>query len=858
MAESSVSLGLDLTSFVRSLREAQDELGKGAARALAQAKVASIEAMKEGTRFAREQLRAQQEASRAEQEAAREAARLAREAAREQARAAEQAIRDAQRLAEEERRVGEARASAATKLQGLAAQRSEVEALTFAYRQQVAEIERLGAVSGDTSAMEQALAVATQKHQTELGKLKAATNTATTAMTENRGEMWKTQVAGQMFRKNIGDIAAGLFYGADAMTVMSQQAPDLIQSITDAGGVGNAAKAAFGGFGQALAGAAPIIGIVVAAAVALASTLTILTNQYELANSATLDMNRATEAARENFERARKAAIPYGEAMRTLTKSVEDQREAYEIKIGTMSEVDAAERKALAAAEARNREAVLGIQAMETAARAERQRNQELLNSGKANFLARDELRKRNDELDKLIPTLTAQARATQDQHAQELELIKSSAEYDRELAKSNEFLEEREKRTRAATEAMQAQAEAEREVAARIKAINQLLREQEALAEAAFRWRMELDAAQNTAADLARAGVEMQDLVRVLEEAGTALETESALEFQRNLAQAYKDAEALRDVFEVKITSVLQKAAQLAKEFTSALGGQELRTITDIFRDPGRAVASLGKGLAEAQTAAAESLADAKAAYQETLGQGDVKATQDARKALDEARRQMENTSPKAFIRDMLGSAMSYVTTLAQSGPALIKQLVKQAPKFIHALVAAAPDIIVALIRNVPTLAIELATAFAIELPIAIIAKLPAIVKALALGIGEAFIQAGRNIRRVFRDILREISSGGRRETRTFGDTPGPVRMDRATTARFSPGDYVIAARTREGLRAQAGASAVGGQAGGSVVALDLRYGPMALGLAMAHADLNRRGGVGRDTTGRDYPRRR
>ena len=69
---------------------------------------------------------------------------------------------------------------------------------------------------------------------------------------------------------------------------------------------------------------------------------------------------------------------------------------------------------------------------------------------------------------------------------------------------------------------------------------------------------------------------------------------------------------------------------------------------------------------------------------------------------------------------------------------------------------------------------------------------------------------------------------------------------------ARVSAGDYVVAARSREGLAAQ-----MGGQPSPQavVVTLDVRDGPVSLGLSRAVArDLSRRG-AGRDSSGRRSP---
>lgn len=62
------------------------------------------------------------------------------------------------------------------------------------------------------------------------------------------------------------------------------------------------------------------------------------------------------------------------------------------------------------------------------------------------------------------------------------------------------------------------------------------------------------------------------------------------------------------------------------------------------------------------------------------------------------------------------------------------------------------------------------------------------------------------RGFGRYVRDLFTEIVSLGEAETKTFGDTPGPVRVSSSgMAARFSPGDTVIAARDPARLLAQA-----------------------------------------------------
>jgi hypothetical protein len=136
------------------------------------------------------------------------------------------------------------------------------------------------------------------------------------------------------------------------------------------------------------------------------------------------------------------------------------------------------------------------------------------------------------------------------------------------------------------------------------------------------------------------------------------------------------------------------------------------------------------------------------------------------------------------------------------------------------------------------------------------LLAAAPKIAVSLAVGIAEGFVAAGARIKRVVQDIFREVATGGRAETRTFGDTPGPVRVSsRGLEARFAPGDLVVAARTAEGLRAQVGGGAP--QAAPAPLVFDFRDGPVRLGLgrAVRRASKELGLGLGAAATGRRSP---
>ena len=79
------------------------------------------------------------------------------------------------------------------------------------------------------------------------------------------------------------------------------------------------------------------------------------------------------------------------------------------------------------------------------------------------------------------------------------------------------------------------------------------------------------------------------------------------------------------------------------------------------------------------------------------------------------------------------------------------------------------------------------------------------------------------------------------------MSDTPGPIRVDRETTV--APGDYLAAARTPAGLRAQVGASSAPLSV---TTVIDVRDGPVRLGMAISAQREVDRMGVGRNDSGR------
>jgi TP901 family phage tail tape measure protein len=197
-----------------------------------------------------------------------------------------------------------------------------------------------------------------------------------------------------------------------------------------------------------------------------------------------------------------------------------------------------------------------------------------------------------------------------------------------------------------------------------------------------------------------------------------------------------------------------------------------------------------------------------------------------------------------------------SLLTSIIEMLPSLIMAIVQLIPSLIKGVVSAIPYIITALINSIPViikaLFTELLPAIFTSIPEIIGGLFKAIFYEIPMAIGELMAQLGTALWKLidegidavgkfFRDVIAEIVSLGADETATFGDTPGAVRAGAGgLSARFAPGDYVVAAQNpavllQQALDAMQGqfASALGPAGRGySVGQADV---PAAAGLAQA-----------------------
>jgi len=189
-------------------------------------------------------------------------------------------------------------------------------------------------------------------------------------------------------------------------------------------------------------------------------------------------------------------------------------------------------------------------------------------------------------------------------------------------------------------------------------------------------------------------------------------------------------------------------------------------------------------------------------------------------------------------LVEALLLAVTDVVVALVEMLPVLLTAVVSMVPKIISAVIDLIPAVILgianalpaimgALMDLLPTLIVALVT----ELIPALLLSIPALTKALAielpLALAGALVEMGAAIAdaiwvglqklvQFFKDVIAEIVSLGAKKTESFGDTPGAVLAGAGgMTARFAPGDSIIAAQDPMELLRQALDAVQGGLAG-------------------------------------------
>ena len=183
-----------------------------------------------------------------------------------------------------------------------------------------------------------------------------------------------------------------------------------------------------------------------------------------------------------------------------------------------------------------------------------------------------------------------------------------------------------------------------------------------------------------------------------------------------------------------------------------------------------------------------------------------------------------------KKLAKSMADQAVSFIEALATNIGPFATAIIKKIPDIVVAIAKAAPRIVVEIVKAAPQIAIALVKAIIQAIPVLI-----------------------RSIVREVKRAVREAVQVGRRVRRRFSDTPGPQRVAQETQVAVAPGDYFVAARTMQGLRAQTGGSASSSSTDVSAtMVIDFRDGPARLGVERATSRAVDRRGYGRNTTGR------
>jgi hypothetical protein len=803
MADSVVSLGIDLSPFETVLKQGLDGLGKGAQRAIAQAKAAAAQAAREATSAFKIQLQLQQQAAR-DQAAA----------ARDQLRAEKDLQREAQRTAAE-------KARAASALATLAAGRTETEALTHAFQEQIKEIARLVELTGDQEAGAKAAAAAAAKHEAAMRRLTDATVDSASGTERAAGASYALRQQAQSLQKNLMDVVQSLIAGQSPMTVLSQQGPQLAEAFAQAGDSAGLLKSAFGGVAGAVAPLASALAGAAVAGAALGTAYAVVANHTEQLQTGLINLRAQVDASRRAIASAAEAAAANAEALRGMQAAAKTAQDDLRVLVGTTSRHEVELRRQIAAIEDSTKAQVLDNARRLTAAQLALEHERALYANRDASITERAEASKRIKQLEKTIAVEKAALASAKQAVAQQKEAAALTAEYNTELEEAERRIEQREEAESAARDAAQRRADAERDAA---DAAKKLADEEAKAAAAAREWAREQGMVAAAAQELGRLGPEIESLIATLEGATAAQLTREIQAAEVAVAEVTR---TIRDGFREELRGAYAEVRGLGTELAQFggvdLGGGAVSALLDV-----------AKQAVEAEREALSSVADARAELRAAMASGDAGAIAEAREGLRAARSELEAARPAAFVQELVKGAADMVKGIVDALPAVVRGLTAAAPRLITSLVDGIPKLVQGLARAAPEIAINLASALAIELPIQLIAQAPKIVRALALSIGEGFVAAAKRIRRVIGDIFREIATAGRADTRTFGDTPGPVRVG-PRGARVSPGDVVVAARTRQGLEAQLGARSSASSPTAVQVVLDVRDGPVRLGLATA-----------------------
>jgi hypothetical protein len=507
----------------------------------------------------------------------------------------------------------------------------------------------------------------------------------------------------------------------------------------------------------------------------------------------------------------------YRQATRDLAESVEAARLVLLQEAGALDTLEIAQMKAVEQTRAAGRAALLAARAQYVKLEADRIGIKVALESGELTFKQTQAAQARLKVLKQEAPAALEYARSVEAQIDAQAAQVNETYNSIAALKAARDAEAGADKARRRGTEGIREQADAETGRAAALERVRAALSKIEAQQTRAYE--AALSAAQEPFIDKSEVAVlgrlrdglvEAANAARLT--AAEALATQAALaqidarlnEIATSGARAFDDmlAEALADL-DAAAPGFKRLGNEIEQTFSGInwakmWSGGFLRAAKDAAQKAAGVVSALTGGAMSAITSPASLLAE---------------ATKGARGA-----------------NAMADSAIEFVTSLAENiGP------------FIQALADRLPDIIVAIAEAAPIIVVE------------IVKAIPQIVKGLFVGIARGMVALAKTIARLVRNAVRDVvttdSGRQRRRRRRVSYTPGPIRVDRETTV--APGDYVVAARSPAGLRAQMGGGASAGAVSVTTV-LDVRDGPVRLGMAVSTRREVDRLGVGRNNSGR------
>lgn len=689
--------------------------------------------------------------------------------------------------------------------QAVAALNKEIEALK--------RLEKEGADATQVAKARQAvqMAGAQKVAAARASELASATNkaaTATATLTKNSNEL---RNAAASVAQQLPDVFSQMASGTPITTILAQQGMQVLQV-----NMGLVMKA-----GSALASflSVTFVGAAVVAGGAL----------YGL--KLAVDEQRASQASLEKaLIRTTKAMDPklvrlYADAQKSMAAAVEESRVALLQEAGVLSSLEIAQMRAVEATRQQGRAALLAARAQYVKLEADRIQIKTALESGELTFKQVEAAQKRLKILDEEAPKALQAARAVEEQidaqaaqvneYYNQIAALKAQrdAEADADKARSAAS-KNRTKEDKEAAKAARDEARAREELAESLR--REALARQDSFAAA-------LQAARAPFVDKSELAQLAQLKVELIDAANAAkLTSGEALMVQEALAQINQRIQVLRDTGAGALDGLRDELGTLGPDAVTA-ADEMAQAVEQSARR--MQLALVGVGLKETLKSAA-GLVD-------MFSGGTISAMFNPAEIIGQLGEAASPKKARKLARSMADQAVSFIENMAKNIGPFITALANNIDEVAVALAKAIPQIIVALVKSVPKLAI-------------------ALVRAVGLAAVALARQIARQVRRGVRSAFGLDNNRGRGDRRRVGDTPGPMRMPRGGTVQVAPNDVVVAGRSEQAVRDQMGAAMSKSGPTEVVTILDVRDGPVRLGMSRAVArDLNRRN-VGRDTTGR------